>query len=184
MRHNEAGPVAVLNGVLCCASVYGSFHVASLAPICCGHGNDRLSGTGCFYPLPLFLRAVLVIWEQRNLLPDAYVSAMCRAACIMVLLYNFPFPALCGLCPVRGIPYVGGCRFGEALVEERQLLRLLVHFRIDPEIAHIRIPAVAAVVHYGVRIIRKLQPGTFLVVKGFPRLSLHYRVGAFLCDIP
>lgn len=69
-------------------------------------------------------------------------------------------------------------------MKELQLLRLLVHFRIDPEIAHIRIPAVAAVVHYGVRIIRELQPGTFLVVKGFPCLSLHYRVGAFLCDIP
>lgn len=132
----------------------------------------------------LFLRAVLVIWEQRDLLPDAYVSTMCRAACIMVLLYHFPFPALCGLCSVRRIPYVGGCRFGEALMEELQLLRLLVHFRIDPEIAHIRIPAVAAVVHYGVRIIRELQPGTFLVVKGFPCLALHYRVGAFLCDIP
>lgn len=69
-------------------------------------------------------------------------------------------------------------------MEERQLLRLLVHFRIDPEIAHIRIPAVAAVVHYGVRIIRELQPGTFLVVKGFPCLSLNNGLGAFLCDIP
>lgn len=59
-------------------------------------------------------------------------------------------------------------------MEELQLLRLLVHFRIDPEIAHIRIPAVAAVVHYGVRIIRELQPGTFLVVKGLPCLALYY----------
>lgn len=122
----------------------------------------------------LLLRAVLVIREQRDLLPDAYVSTVRRAACIKVLLYHFPLPALCGLCPVRGIPFIGGCRFGEALMEERQLLRLLVHFRIDPEIAHIGIPAVAAVVHYGVRIIRKLQPGTFLVVKGFPCLSLYY----------
>ena len=173
MRHNEAGPVAVLNGVLCYASVYGSFHVASLAPICYGHGNDRLFGTGYFYP-PLFLRAVLVIGEQRDRLPDAYVSTMRRAACIVVLLYHFPFPALCGLCPVGRIPFIGGCRFGEALMEELQLLRLLVHFRIDPEITHIRISAVAAVVHYGVRIIRELQPGTFLVVKGFPCLSLYY----------
>lgn len=69
-------------------------------------------------------------------------------------------------------------------MEELQLLRLLVHFRIDPEISHIRIPAVAAVVHYGVRIIRELQPGPSVVIKGFPCLSLHYRVGAFLCDIP
>lgn len=53
MRHNEAGPVAVLNGVLCYASVYRSFHVASLAPICYGHGNDRLFGTGYFYPPPV-----------------------------------------------------------------------------------------------------------------------------------
>lgn len=59
-------------------------------------------------------------------------------------------------------------------MEELQLLRLLVYLRIDPEISHIRIPAVAAVVHYGVRIIRELQPGTFLVVKGFPCLSLYY----------
>ena len=123
---------------------------------------------------PLFLRAVLVIWEQRDLLPDAYVSSVSCAPCVMVLLYHFPFPALCGLCPVRRIPYVGGCRFGEALMEELQLLRLLVHFRIDPEITHIRIPAVAAVVHYGVRIVRELQPGTFLVVKGFPCLALYY----------
>lgn len=122
----------------------------------------------------LFLRAVLVIWEQRDLLPDAYVSTMCRATCIMVLLYHFPFPALCGLCPVRGILYIGGCCFREALMEELQLLRLLVHFRIDPEIAHVWISAQAAVVHYGVRIIRELQPGTFLVVKGLPRLSLYY----------
>lgn len=132
----------------------------------------------------LFLRTVLVIWEQRDLLPDAYVSTMCRAACIMVLLYHFPFPALCGLCPVRRIPYIGGCCFREALMEELQLLRLLVYLRIDPEIAHIRIPAVAAVVHYGVRIIRELQPGPSVVIKGFPCLSLHYRVSAFLCDIP
>lgn len=123
---------------------------------------------------PLFLRAVLVIGEQRDRLPDTYISTVRRAACIVVLLYHFPFPALCGLCPVGRIPFIGGCRFGEALMEERQLLRLLVHFRIDPEITHIRIPAVATVVHYGVRIIRKLQPGTFLVVKGFPRLSLYY----------
>lgn len=59
-------------------------------------------------------------------------------------------------------------------MEELQLLRLLVHFRIDPEITHIRIPAVAAVVHYGIRIIREFQPGAFLVVKGFPCLSLYY----------
>lgn len=173
MRHNEAGPVAVLNGVFCYVSVYGSFHVASLSPICYGHGNDRLFGIGYFYP-PLFLRAVLVIWEQRDLLPDAYVSTVRRAACIMVLLYHFPLPALCGLCPVGRIPFIGGCRFREALMEELHLLRLLVHFRIDPEIAHIRIPAVAAVVHYGVRIIRELQPGTFLVIKWFPCLSLYY----------
>lgn len=69
-------------------------------------------------------------------------------------------------------------------MEELQLLRLLVHFHIDPEIAHVWIPAVAAVVHYGVRIIGELELGTFLVVKGLPRLSLHYRVGVFLCDIP
>ena len=123
---------------------------------------------------PLFLRAVLVIREQRDLLPDAYVSTMHRAACIMVLLYHFPFPALCGLCPVRRIPYIGGCCFREALMEELQLLRLLVHFRIDPEIAHVWISAQAAVVHYGVGIIRELQPGTFLVVKGLPRLALYY----------
>ena len=130
---------------------------------------------------PLFLRAVLIIREQRDLLPDAYVSTMRRAACIVVLLYHFPFPALCGLCPVRRIPYIGGCRFRETLMEELQLLRLLVHFRIDPEIAHIRIPAVASVVHYGVRIIRELQPGTFLVVKGFPCLSLYYRSLVVTC---
>ena len=62
-------------------------------------------------------------------------------------------------------------------MEELQLLRLLVHFRIDPEIAHIRIPAVAAVVHYGVRIIRELQPGTFLVVKRLASLALDDRIG-------
>lgn len=45
-------------------------------------------------PPTLFLRAVLVIWEQRHCLPDAYVSAVRRAACIVVLLYHFPFPAL------------------------------------------------------------------------------------------
>lgn len=59
-----------------------------------------------------------------------------------------------------------GCRFREDLTEELHLLRLLIHFRIDPEIAHIRIPAVEAVVHYGVRIIRELQLGTFPAVKG------------------
>lgn len=174
MRHNEAGPVAVLNGVLCYASVYGSFHVAALAPMCYGHGNDRLFGTSYFCPPPLFLRTVLIIWEQRDLLPDAYISTMRSASCIMVFLYHFPFPALCGLCPVRRIPSIGGCRFRKALVKELQLLRLLVHFRIDPEITHIRIPAVAAVVHYVVRIIGELQLGTFLMIKGFPCLSLYY----------
>lgn len=123
---------------------------------------------------PLLLRAVLIIWEQRDLLPDAHISTVRRTACIMVLLYHFPLPALCRLCPVRRIPFIRGCRFREALMEELHLLRLLVHFRIDPEIAHIRIPAVEAVVHYGIRIIRELQPGTFLVIKGFPCLSLYY----------
>lgn len=51
-------------------------------------------------------------------------------------------------------------------MEELNPLRLPVHFRIAPEIVHIKIPAVEAVVHYGVRIIRELQPGTFLVIKG------------------
>lgn len=183
MRHNEAGPVAVLNGVLCCASVYGSFHVASLAPICYGHGNDRLFGTGYFYP-PLFLRAVLVVWEQRHCLPDADIGSVRCAPCIMVLLYHFPFPALCGLCPVRRIPCIGGCRFREALMEERQLLRLPVHFRIDPEITHVWIPAQAAVVDDVVRIVGKLELGPSVMIKGLPRLALHHRVGAFLCDIP
>ena len=123
---------------------------------------------------PLLLRAVLVIWEQRDLLPDAHISTVRRTACIMVLLYHFPLPALCGLCPVRRVPFIRGCRFREALMEELHLLRLLVHFSIDPEISHIRIPAVAAVVHYGIRIIRELQPGAFLMIKGFPCLSLYY----------
>lgn len=51
-------------------------------------------------------------------------------------------------------------------MEELNPLRLPVHFCIAPEIVHIKIPAVEAVVHYGVRIIRELQPGTFLEIKG------------------
>ena len=59
-------------------------------------------------------------------------------------------------------------------MEDLNPLRLPVHFRIAPEIVHIKIPAVAAVVHYGVRIIRELQPGTSVVIKGFPCLSMYY----------
>lgn len=51
-------------------------------------------------------------------------------------------------------------------MEELNPLRLSVHSRIDPEILHIKIPAVEVVVHYGVRIVGELQPGTFLVIKG------------------
>lgn len=89
---------------------------------------------------------------------------MHRAACIMVLLYHFQLPALCGLCPVGRLP-LAEVAASEKLTEELHLLRLLIHFRIDPEIAHIRIPAVEAVVHYGIRIIGELQHGAFLAVK-------------------
>ena len=69
-------------------------------------------------------------------------------------------------------------------MEELQLLRLLVHFRIDPEITHIRIPAVAAVVHYGVRIVREPELRPSVVIKGLPSLALNNGLGSFLCDIP
>jgi hypothetical protein len=126
------------------------------------------------YLFVVLVIALLGIGEQRYCLPYADIGSVSCAPCIVVLLYDFPLPALCTLYAVVRIPVALLSFLRKGQSEEVQLLGLLVYFRVDPKIAHIRISAVAAVIDDVVRVVGKLELWTFLVIKGFPCLSLQY----------